>query len=85
MNIEKQLYKILTEYAKSNHKDGKVVGVSAPTLWLMKEGKGKTSFQKMFTVLFENGIQECRLLGKNTEMVINTEKREVEVKTISKA
>lgn len=83
MNIEKQLYKILSEHAKQNNEDGKVKGISYPTLWRMKEGKGNTTFSNVFKALFENGITEARLYGKNVEMIINSETNNIQVTTKS--
>lgn len=84
MNIEKQLYQILIDHAK-HHNNGKVEGVSKPTLSNMKLGKGKTTFSKVFKALFDNGIQKAVLSGENVEMEINTITKEVNVLAKRKA
>lgn len=84
MNIEKQLYQILIDHAKT-YNDGKVVGVSKPTLSNMKLGKGSTTFSKVFKTLFENGIEKAVLTGENVEMEINILTNEVNVLAKRKA
>lgn len=81
MNIEQQIYNVLLNNANGNQ--AKIKNVSQPTLILMKRGKSKTTFSKLFNILFDNGIKTISLKSDHTVMEFDCESKEVTVTTKS--
>lgn len=77
MNIEKQIYGLLI--ASAGGKQEKIKSVSQPTLREMKKGTGKTSFKKVFDILFDNGVLTATLESEHTVMKLNCKDRTAEV------
>lgn len=81
MNIEQQIYNALLNNANGNQ--AKILGLTQPTLIAMKRGKSRTSFSKLFDVLFENGIKTISLRSEHTIMDFDCQNKEVTVTTKS--
>lgn len=81
MNIEQQIYNVLLNNAKGVQAD--IKGLTQPTLIAMKRGDSKTSFSKLFNILFDNGILKLTLESEHTQMVFYCEDKEVVIQTKS--
>lgn len=83
MNLEKEIYKLISERAKLCNDDGKVKDMSRPTLWRMSKGRGETSMQKALDFLFANGVNFISISTPESTLTANKETGEVNVTTKS--
>lgn len=81
MNIDQQIYGALLNNAEGNQ--SKIKGLSQMTIIQMKKGKSRTTFSKLFEVLFDNGIKKISLQSENTQMDIDVQNKDVRVITKS--
>lgn len=80
MQIDKLIYALLLEGAGGQPKN--INGLSSPILRDMKNGKGNTSFVKLFEVLQKNGITKASFSTKETTMSLDMETQEAVFNTL---